>query len=361
MRDVTDIDYYPRVDLPVYQELEPVLPGAILDFHAHVWTPDHWKRVPWEAGVPGARYMVVRTDYGFEALGEDLARLFPTRRAEAVCFGYPIPSSADLDASNGYLAHGGGQPGRYPLMIVHKDDTSRDVLEQQVREGAFFGYKVGLPWHGNDYGDITVEDMLTPAQMELADELSLVVLLHLPRAGRLADPANTASLLRLSSSYPGAQIVLAHCGRAYCPDVMRRGIGPLEFLENVYFDVSMVQDPVVLQVLFQHVDSKRVLYGSDLPVAAMRGRRVCVNDHWVDIVREPDQGSGYRVGLEQLQATFMVYEIIRAVRDAGELAGLSREQLAAIFYDNGMALLYAVMEGGQMRRIREQASPSQES
>jgi predicted TIM-barrel fold metal-dependent hydrolase len=359
MGDLADSEYYQQVDLPVYrEELEPVLPDTILDFHAHVWTRDHWRRVPWEAGVPGGKYMVVRTDYGFDALQADLARFFPTRRVDAVCFGYPIPSSADLDAGNRYLARGGGHAGRYPLMVVHKDETPKAVLEQQVREGIFFGYKVGLPWHGNDYGDVTVEDMLTAAQMELADELSLVVLLHLPRAGRLADPANSASLRRLAARYPRAQIVLAHCGRAYCPDVMRRGIGAVRDLDNVYFDVSMVQDPVVLQILFQHVDSRRVLFGSDLPVAAMRGRRVCVNDHWVDVLREPDQGSGYRVGLKQLRATFMVYEIIRAVRDAAEFAGLSNSQLSAIFFDNGMALLYAAMEGGQMRRIREHAPPA---
>jgi len=36
--------------------------------------------------------------------------------------------------------------------------------------------------------------MLGPEEMELADELRLVVLLHVPRAGRLADPVVQAGV-----------------------------------------------------------------------------------------------------------------------------------------------------------------------
>lgn len=346
--------YYQTVDLAVYyNELEEYLPETVLDFHTHVWLRGHFGRVPWDTGLPGGSYMIVNTDYGFEALQADGARFFPTRKYAAVCFGYPAPSG-DWETSNAYTARGGGHPRMYPLFVEGKDTTPKEILRQKLAAGGYFGYKVATPWQGDDYGDITVEDMLGRGQMELANELGLVVLLHLPRSGRMADPVNIASLQKLAKTYPQAQIVLAHCGRCYCPGLMQKGIGPLKDLENLFFDVSMVMDPVVLQILFEHVDSQRVFYATDLPVAAMRGRRVCVNDHWVDVVREPSQGSAYRLSAETLNATFMAYEIARAVRDAALLAGLSRQEIQSIFYNNGMALLERAAHGKPLQEIRAQ-------
>jgi hypothetical protein len=295
--------------------------------------------------------MIVETDYGFESLIEDGERFFPTRKFAAVCFGYPAPSG-DWEACNAYVAHGGGHPGMFPLSVQGKEGVPKDALRQHIQAGAFFGYKVATPWQGDDYGSVTVDDMVGETAMGLANELKLVVLLHLPRSGRLADPLNIASLQRLAKSYPQAQIVLAHCGRSYCPGIMQKGIGALQGLENLYFDVSMVQDPVVLQILLEHVSSSRVLFATDLPVAAMRGRRVCVNDHWVDVVREPSQGSAYRLSAETLNATFMVYEIARAVRDAAQLSGLSREETRSIFYTNGMAILSRVAGGQPLQQLQ---------
>jgi uncharacterized protein len=346
--------YYRQVDLAVYrQELDAFLPPVVLDFHAHTWLKRQIRQPPWEAGVPGGNYMIVNTEYGTEALAADGQRFFPGRRYEAVCFGYPAPS-ADLGACNSYCSVAGQHGGFYPLMLVARDCPTKEVLRQQILDGGFFGYKVVLPWYGDDYGDVTVEDMLSDVAMEVAHELQLVIMLHLPRSLRLADPLNIASLRRLSAAYPAAQIVVAHAGRSYCASTMRDGIGPLRNLPNVYFEVSMVQEPLVIQVLLDHVDSQRVFFGTDLPVAAMRGRRVCINNRWVDVVREPDQGSAFRVSSASLPATFMVYEIARAVRDGALLAGLSSAQLAAIFYDNGMAALGRVAGGRQLAKSRAQ-------
>jgi len=347
-----DDTYYRQVDLAAYrQELDEFLPPVVLDFHAHTWLQRHLGPIPWEAGVPGGNYMIVNTEYSREALAADGQRFFPDRRYQAVCFGYPVPS-ADLDACNSYCLEAGRQGWCYPLLLVARDCPPKEVLRQQILDGGFFGYKVVLPWFGDDYGDVTVEDMLSDVAMEVANELQLVIMLHLPRSLRLADPLNIASLRHLSAAYPGAQIVVAHAGRSYCASTMRAGIGPLRDLPNVYFEVSMVQEPLVIQILLDHVDAQRVFFGTDLPVAAMRGRRVCINNRWIDVVREPDQGSSFRLSSPNLPATFMVYEIARAVRDGALLAGLAPAQLAAIFYENGMAALRRVADGRQLARRR---------
>lgn len=345
---MTEDERYQLVDLPFYRnEIAPMLPAEVLDFHAHTWTSDHWKVVPWETDAAGGKYMVVEEQYRVEALIHDGARMFPDRQYNAVCFGLPTPA-ADLRKTNEYSSQAGSHRGLFPLAVTGRDMASAEDLERSIVEGGFFGYKVFLNWYGNDYGSVRIEDMIGPTEMRIANDLNLVVLLHVPRDGRLADPEIQAGVRALSRDYPGAGIVLAHCGRAYLPDEMKKAVGAVIDLPNVCFDTAMVMDPTVIQMVFDSIDSSRVLFATDYPVAAMRGRRVYVMDHWVDLVLEGYPPSAYRVASNDIRATFMAYEIALAIRRAAEMSGLSTEQTANVFYENGMSLLRRVMGGKQI-------------
>jgi len=346
----SDDERYTEIDLPFYRgEVAPALPPRVLDFHTHTWERDHWREVPWESDVQGGKYMVTWHDYGPDALLGDARRAFPDRESSAVCFGYPSPA-ADTSKTNAGAALAGERRGLYPLMVTGRDMLSKHELEREITENGFFGFKVYLNWHGDDYGSVRVENLIGPNEMELADDLRLVVLLHVPRAGRLADPDVQDGVRRLSSEYPRASIVLAHCGRAYLPDEMKRAIHSVRDLQNVFLDTAMVMDPTVLQIVFNEIDSRRVLFGTDFPVAAMRGRRVYVMDHWVDVVLDGYPPSAYRVPSSGIRATFMAWEIVLAIRRAAEMAGLSAEERSSIFHDNGMALLRRVLDGRQIDR-----------
>jgi hypothetical protein len=184
--------------------------------------------------------------------------------------------------------------------------------------------------------------MISPVEMELADKYKLVVLLHVPRSDRLADPEIQRGVQNLSTTYPKAQIVLAHCGRCYLPDEMKRAVHSIRDLPNVFLDTSMVMEPTVMQMLLEEIDSTRLVFATDFPVPAMRGRRVYVLDHWVDLVLPGNEESGYRVQSDNMRASFMVYEIILAIRRAAERVNLAEEKLKAIFHDNGMKILERV-------------------
>ena len=288
--------------------------------------------------------MVVETEYGVERLLADLEMQFPDRPTRAVCFGYPSPA-ADLPKTNAYLAEAGRKDQLLPLMIVGRDTVDAAKLEDEVRRGGFFGFKVLLNWIGDDYGDVGVFDMIGPAEMRIADELSLIVLFHLPGADRLADKRIQQDLRRLAGEYGRAKIVLAHCGRCYLPDRMKSAVGSVADLNNIFLDTSMVMDPTVLQIAMDGVGAQRLLFGTDLPVAAMRGRRVYVMDHWVDVVAGGYPASDYRLASDEIRATFMTWEIVLAIRRAAELVGLSDKQMKSIFWDNGMSLLRQVESG----------------
>lgn len=334
--------HYEQVDLPFYENcIAPVLPAEVLDFHAHIWTHDQWKEVPWEKGEPGARYMVTLPDYDVEDLQADGRRIFPGRTYKAVCFGNPTPA-ADVKLTNEYVAQASRAPNLFPLMLAGHNLVPRDRMIERLEQDHFLGFKLFLDWFGNDYANLRVEDMVGPDEMDLAHEYHLIVLLHVPRSGRLADPEIQSGVQRLSETYPNAQIVLAHCGRCYLPDEMKRAVLAIRDLDNVYMDTSMVMEPCVLRMVFEEIDSRRVLFATDFPVANMRGRRVYVMDHWVDVVLKGYPSSDFRVSSDGIRATFMAYEIVLAIQRAAEGAGLSEAQMRAVFHDNGAALLKRV-------------------
>jgi predicted TIM-barrel fold metal-dependent hydrolase len=338
---MTEQERYQRVDLPFYRgEIRPVLPRTVLDFHAHVWSRNHWRKAP-AGGSPGGRYMVVETEYPVESLAADARRIFPDIAYRAVCFGMPTPQ-ADVTLTNRYLAESAGTGWLHPLMLAGKGLAAPAELEQALATRAYKGYKVFLNWFGDDYGERTIEDMLSPVEMEPAERLRLIVLLHVPRAGRLADPVIQEGVRALARGYPRAQIVLAHCGRCYLPDQMSRAVGCLKGLANVWLDTSMVMDPTVLQIAMEELGPARLLFATDFPVPAMRGRRVYALDHWVDLVLPGPEPSAYRVITPDIRASFMVYEIVLAIRRAAERAGIAAGELQAIFHDNGARLLERV-------------------
>jgi predicted TIM-barrel fold metal-dependent hydrolase len=124
---------------------------------------------------------------------------------------------------------------------------------------------------------------------------------------------------------------------------MKKAVDSIKNLDNVYMDTSMVMDITVLEMVFENIDSSRVLFATDFPVAAMRGRRVNVMDHWVDVVLEGYPISEFRVATNQINASFMAYEIILAVTTAADMAKIGKDKTKDIFYNNGKNLLGKVI------------------
>jgi predicted TIM-barrel fold metal-dependent hydrolase len=137
---------------------------------------------------------------------------------------------------------------------------------------------------------------------------------------------------------------------------MMEAINGIHDLNNVYLDTAMVMDATVLHIVFDSIGPGRLLFGTDLPIAAMRGRRVAVMDHWVDLVLEGYAPSAFRVPSDNMRATFMVYEIVTAIAQAAHTVGLGAEMLQAVYYDNGLSLLEHVMGGDQLTAIRRRWS-----
>jgi hypothetical protein len=168
-------------------------------------------------------------------------------------------------------------------------------------------------------------------------------MLHIPRRDRLADPVNQEQIVKMATRYPNAKIILAHIGRAY---YLSNIVGQLERIgacENVYCDTAMVNHWEVMEYLFTNFDRKRILYGTDLPIAVCGGKSIEINDQYTYVTSEPwflsisdDHG--------KLVFTSFIYEQIRAVKKAASRCGLDNAFLEDLFHKNGSVLLNKVMK-----------------
>ncbi len=117
-------------------EIAPVLPPRVLDFHTHTWSADNWKETPWESGKNGGRYMVTDAFYPPEKLLTDGQACFPDRVYEAVCFGYSSPA-VDWEKDTAYVAAAAREhEGLWPLVLGGSAlNLPRARYEQALDEG----------------------------------------------------------------------------------------------------------------------------------------------------------------------------------------------------------------------------------
>ena len=114
-----------------YDEVSPMLPAKILDFHTHTWSSANWKFKPWETQEDGGKYMVTEEEYPPERLVGDGQRCFPDKEYSAVVFGYPTPA-VDLEKDTQFVADAAKKyKNLYPLIMAGKDFK---VSQEQLRD-----------------------------------------------------------------------------------------------------------------------------------------------------------------------------------------------------------------------------------
>ena len=324
------------------EELDDFVPDRVLDFHVHIWNA---ATVGSAVPFPCGGHPLVK--YDFNDLRDDLRLTYPGRQTTAVCFGLP-DVTYDMKANNAYVAAGADHERFFPLRLVdpHEDP---DAVREDVLKSRFVGFKPYLDYvRKADPNDVTIHETLPPGIMRIADELGLLIMLHIPRSERLADPVNQKQLCELCAAWPRARIVLAHVGRAYYLKNIVGHLDRLKEFENLYFDLSMVHQWEVLEYLFSIVRSDRILYATDIPIALAAGKSVEINDQYTYVTPIPwhlsisdDHG--------KLVFTSFLYEQLRATRKAVERLDLPRSFVEGMFYENGTRLLESVSHAGGRR------------
>ncbi len=335
------------VDRAFYEKkIRQFLPEDIIDIHTHVWL-ERFRKEAVNAPVRAVTWpSLVARENPVEELLETYRLMFPGKKVTPLIFSQVSPDM-DLKAGNGYIGECAEKYG-LPSLMVARPETSAADLEDEVIKGGFLGCKVYLNFSAPyiPEKEIRIYDFLPPHQLEVLNRHGWIVMLHIPRDGRLKDPVNLAQLLEIEKKYPELKLIVAHVGRAYCPEDLGNAFEVLHETRKMMFDFSANTNSYVFRQLIKAVGPKRILFGSDLPILRMRARRICSNGTYVNLVPRGlygnvsgDSHMGEVDGDAAKEITFFMYEEIEAFRQATQQEGLARTDIGDVFYNNAKTLL----------------------
>jgi len=334
--------HYFKVDLPFFKkELEDFLPDKIIDIHVHSSTnppregddsfPSYWPEwVTFGAGMP------------LPNLLDAYLKIFPGKDVFPVCFGNPTSNRSNIEKQNLYISRQLEMYEHVNGFLLTVPEWTQKQLYEKMKMGRFTGIKPYLST-AKDVSpeDITVFDFLPHHQIELAEENGWSIILHIPGKERLADQDNIENIIEISQKYPSLNLIIAHVGRAYCPRYAEEGLPKLRECGNLLYDISANCNQTVFEMLIKEVGAKRILFGSDLPIVAMRAKRECDGDNYINYIRNAEWRDSHtrRRPEEEDNYTFFIYEEILAFRKAAEVCGLSDSDIEDIFFNNAYLLL----------------------
>jgi hypothetical protein len=153
-------------------------------------------------------------------------------------------------------------------------------------------------------------------------------------------------MLEIEHRYPNVRLVIAHIGRAYCPEDVGDAFDILRHARRMHFDFAANTSAYAMEQLLRAVGPKRVVFGSDLPVVRMRMRRICERGFYVNLVPRglygdvSDDPHMREVTDEQgSQLSFFMYEELLAFRQASEAVALTAADVADVMYNNAARLI----------------------
>ena len=334
------------VDQQFYEDrLRAFLPARILDIHTHVW------RKVFRRAAPTGRAVTWPLRVAEEQTVEDLLttykRLFHDKSVRALIFSFLESHDGDFTGANAYVSQC-AREYNLPALVFASPQWSADRLEQEIVRGGFLGAKVYLTLAAPDIptDQITIYDFLPHHQLEVLDHHGWIVMLHIPRSARLRDPVNLSQMLEIERTYPNIKLIIAHVGRAYCLQDVGNAFETLAKTERMMFDFSANTNSQVFEQLIRSVGTRRILFGSDLPITRMRMRRVCEKGTYVNLVprglygnvsedphmREVDEPEAESLSL-------FLYEQIDAFRQAAERTALTAPDIEDVFYYNAMRMI----------------------
>jgi len=336
------------------QHLADFLPELMIDCHTHVWLDRH--NTPLGARDPRTVTWPSRvaSENPIEHLKEAYKIMFPGKEVIPLIF-TNVVKVEKLDEANDYISRSARQEG-YPALIMAHPSWSAELLEQRLDAGGFLGAKVYLSYApSNLKGDeVSIFDFLTQEHLKVLDSRRAIAMLHIPRSGRLKDPVNLEQLLEIEEKYPGVSLIVAHVGRAYCVEDVGNAWEVLAKTKRMKFEFSANTNAEVFRQLIAHVGPSRILFGSDMPITRMRMRRITEGGLYINVVPRGLYGDvsndkNMREADSPLadELTLFMYEELYAIKQAAMKTGLSREDLAAIFYHNARGLIEQA--GGKKR------------
>ncbi len=323
-----------------FEQLADFLPDKIIDSHIHLWKKEMSRIRPEERKGCDSWSVRVAEDCTIEDLLASYDQMFPGKTVKPVLMTTP---SADLVAGNAYALEC-SRKYHLPLLYCTKHDTPVAEIRQALTSGDFCGIKP-FQNHAPAYipaNEIRIYDFLPPTHLELMNELGGVVILHIPRSGRLRDSVNLAQMMEIDEKYPNAKVIIAHIGRAYTPEDLGDTFSVLKNTRHLYFDFTANTFDTAMEKCIQAVGTKRFLFGSDMPITKMRMYRIYENGVYINVIPRglygDVSGDPHMRESDDPNITTFMYEELLAFKRCAQALSLTRDQIEDIMCRNAADL-----------------------
>ena len=326
-----------EMDKKIYQEeFANVLPDKIFDAHVHIFEKAEF---PENFEFPEQScYKRFGGEFSLALWHELMHELLPGHEVYINCFGVP-----DLHSDHDWVPQVNHQ-NEFSMVLVSPADKVED-LARRVENSKAVGVKPYLDYAAHVFNkkanDVEILDMLSAEQLDYINKKGLAITLHIPRSGRFADVLNQRQMVDLCGRYSNIKFIFAHIGRAYfMRNIKESNIEELAQYSNAYVDTAMINNPDIIKYACDHFPAGRILFGSDAPIALLRGKSVEINNQYAYLM-----GENYKIGTAILDTenivkfTTFFYEQLRAV-----IAAADSDTMNKIFFDNAYKLFTGIKQ-----------------
>jgi len=322
-----------KSDIEIYKKnIKIFLPDHIIDSHVHLWLKEH---ILFKEIKPNNSFSDFNAfpQYSFEDFFDISSEIFQGKKYTGIFFGNPL-GQIDLEKVNKYILKL-AETGEYCLYIPSPEDKlESDTFNKIKGFKNFLGFKPYPSLAKKENNEVSIKEFLGRDVLEYANLKGLFILLHLPRKKRLADYRNIKEIKYLTKKYPDVKFLLAHLGRSYCLKDIVDVIDQISNIENLFLEISFVNDWEIFELVIRKIGYKRIIFGSDMPVSLMKGKNICINDNHYFVTEKLSSWSISNNEM-QLNFTFFLYEQIREFIKALNKLGLCKDAvLEDVFYGN---------------------------
>ncbi len=214
-----------------------------------------------------------------------------------------------------------------------------DYTNELLANNGICGLK--MYYYYKDKPVTSIFDFFKPSILSVAEMLKKPIILHLP----VEIDKDMREVLKICQTWPKLNIVLAHMGRPSNTKGLKNVYSQFLDYPRVYFDTAMVTSTEVISSALSVLGSKRLLFGSDLPLSLVRavmyydvnlGKRYITKYpyHWVD--KQEHKQHGHLVS----KAVHAHWGILHAIRESVEKcnSGDWAEIKNNIFYRNAQCV-----------------------
>jgi len=321
-----------------------VVPGSF-DAHGHLYDAAFDVGPGGERFIPDGHTAITRRLYDTMVggwMGDRLPR-------GGLFFPYPHRGT-DVMGQNRWIGDQVRSDPHSRALLLLTPDCDPAAHERLLADPTFVGFKV---YHCfADCADTFHADcgQFMPEWMwELADRRGLAIMLHMVKVGALCDESNQRYIRDHCLRYPGAKLILAHCGRSFCSRTTVDGVAALRGLDNVWFDNSAICEAAPHEAILRVFGPTRLFFALDHPISSMRARCITIGDGfaWTNEIEPRWERSRFGrpvlVGIENLLA----------LKQACHTLGLADRDVEEIF-GNAARRLFGLDGGGPRVDVQEQ-------